>query len=161
MCGIPARIIMRESKIFMAKAKCLYNNTDTADPMTEIGVLDLDDSHWEKVVERGETPVVVMFHSPLCSHCAAMMPHFEKYAREFKGKILFARIDVNRNPLAVGRYGIMATPTFKFFCRGRPVQEIVGEIYPTLLKKITEEALQYSKDCAARSTPIDYNIGYV
>ena len=45
-----------------------------------------------------------------------MMPHFEKYAEDFKDKILFARIDVARNPLAVSsRNGVMATPTFKFF----------------------------------------------
>ncbi|VVB63925.1 Thioredoxin [uncultured archaeon] len=128
--------------------------------MAEKSVMDLDDASWEAVVEKGDKPVVVMFYDQLCPHCMIMMPHFEKYAENFKDKILFARIDVTRNPLAVSRYGIMATPTFKFFCGGRPVQEIVGEIYPTLLKKITEEALEYSKDCGSRSTPIDYNIGY-
>ena len=103
---------------------------------------------------------MVMFYSPSCPHCLAMMPYFEKYADEFEGKISFARIDVNRNPFAVSRYGIMATPTFKFFCSGRPVQEIVGEIYPTLLKKITEDALEYGSSCASKSTPIDFNLGY-
>ena len=128
--------------------------------MADESVMELDESHWETVVEKSEKPVVVMFYDQLCLHCMIMMPHFEKYAEDFKNKILFARIDVARNPFTVSKYGIMATPTFKFFCKGRPVQEIVGEIYPTLLKKITEEALEYSKDCGSRSTPIDYNIGY-
>jgi thioredoxin 1 len=89
-----------------------------------------------------------------------MMPYFKKYAAEFKGKISFAKINVNSNLYAVSRYCIMATPTFKFFFSGRPVQEIVGEIYPTILKKITEDALEYGSSCASRSTPIDFNIGY-
>ncbi len=124
-------------------------------------VIELDDLHWEEIVEKGGKPIVVMFYSPFCPHCMAMMPHFEKYAEEFMGKIPFARIDVNNNPYSVNRYGVMATPTFKFFCGGRPVQEIVGEIYPSLLKKITEDALQYGSARASKSTPIDYNIGYV
>ena len=136
--------------------------TDTfyINTMDENDVVELSDKLWEEVVEKGELPVVVMFYHPLCPHCIAMMPHFEKYAEEFKGKILFARIDVSKNPFSVNRYGVMATPTFKFFCGGRPVQEMVGEIYPALLKRITEDALQYGSECATRSTPIDYNIGY-
>jgi thioredoxin 1 len=128
--------------------------------MDERSVIELNDSNWEKLVEKEGKPIVVMFYSPSCSHCIAMMPYFEKYADEFKGKISFAKIDINRNSHAVSRYGVLATPTFKFFCSGRPVQEIVGEIYPTLLKKITEDALEYGSSCASKSTPIDFNIGY-
>lgn len=102
-----------------------------------------------------------MFYNQLCQHCAAMMPYFEKYAVEFSGKMVFARINVAKNSYSVNRYGVMATPTFKFFCGGKPVQEIVGEIYPPLLRKIVEDALTYGKECISKSTPIDYNVGYV
>jgi thioredoxin-like negative regulator of GroEL len=128
--------------------------------MSEKSIIELDDASWEAAVEKIEDLVLVMFYSPLCPHCMAMMPHFLKYAEELKGKIVFARIDVNKNPYSVERYGIMATPTFKFFCGGRPVQEIVGEIYPTLIKKIAEDVLAYGKDCRLKSTPIDYYAGY-
>jgi len=128
--------------------------------MAERNIIELNDLIWEKVVEKEGKAMVVMFYSPFCPHCMAMMPYFEEYAGEFKDKVIFARIDVNKNPYSVNRYGIMATPTFKFFCGGRPVQEIVGEIYPALLKRITEESLEYGSTCASRSTPIDFNIGY-
>ncbi len=59
------------------------------------------------------------------------------------------------------RYGVMATPTFKFFCQGSPVQELVGEIYPPLLKKTIEDVLQDGVRCIKNSTKIDYEItGY-
>jgi thioredoxin 1 len=123
-------------------------------------IVELDDASWEATVERGEDLVLVMFYSPLCPHCMAMMPYFQKYAQEFRGKMVFARIDVNKNPYSVERYGVMATPTFKFFCGGRPVQEIVGEVYPTLLQKAVEDALRYGRECILKSTPIDYYAGY-
>lgn len=128
--------------------------------MSETNIVELDDRQWEEIVEKKGMPIVVMFYDQLCPYCALMMPHFEKYAEEFKGKITFARIDTGKNPYSAERYGIMSTPTFKFFCAGRPVQEIVGQIYPTLLKKITEESLQHGKECALKSTPIDYYAGY-
>jgi thioredoxin 1 len=128
--------------------------------MSEKSIVELDDASWEAEVEKGGNPVLVMFYSHLCPHCIAMMPHFQKYAEELKGKIVFARVDVNKNPYSVERYGVMATPTFKFFCGGRPVQEIVGEIYPALLKKLAEDALQYGQECILKSTPIDYYAGY-
>jgi len=80
--------------------------------MTEKSIIELDDMNWELLVEKEGKPMVVMFYSPTCPHCLAMMPHFERYADEFKGKISFARIDITRNPFSVSRYGVMATPTF-------------------------------------------------
>jgi thiol-disulfide isomerase/thioredoxin len=123
-------------------------------------IVELNDGQWEDVVGRGGRPVAVMFYNPTCPHCIAMMPYFEKYADEFKDRATFARIDVGKNPIAVAKYGIMGTPTFEFFCGGRPIQEIVGVAYPTLLKKFTEEALDRGKDCSSRSTLIDYDVGY-
>jgi thioredoxin 1 len=55
----------------------------------------------------------------------------------------------------------MATPTFKLFCGGRPVLEMVGAAGPSLLKKMVEDGLTSGAECARRSTPIDYNVGYV
>jgi len=99
--------------------------------------------------------------SPTCPHCQMMMPHFEEYATEFKGKVKFVRINIMENSFMPERYGVTATPTFKFFCGGRPVREMVGAMYPSLLKKMVEEGLSHGAECARNSTPIDYNVGYV
>ncbi len=124
-------------------------------------VIELNDAKWEKSVEKEEKPVMVMFYSTSCPHCQAMEPHFEKYANEFKDKVVFANVNVADNPITVGRYGIMGTPTFKFFCKGKPIQELVGAIYPTLLKKAIEETLQHGSQCVKNTTWIDPGItGY-
>lgn len=124
-------------------------------------IVELNDANWEKSVEEGEKPVMVMFYSTSCPHCQAMEPHFEKYANEFKDKVVFAKVNVTDNPTIVGRYGIMGTPTFKFFCKGKPIQELVGAIYPTLLKKAIEETLQHGSQCVKNTTWIDPGItGY-
>jgi thioredoxin-like negative regulator of GroEL len=124
-------------------------------------VIELNDTNWEKKVEKEEKPVMVMFYSTTCSHCQVMEPHFQKYAKDFKDKVLFAKVNIINNPTIVERYGIMGTPTFKFFCNGQPVQELVGEMYPSLLKKTIEDAFQHSYQCFKNTTWIDPGItGY-
>jgi len=129
--------------------------------MNSENVLELDDINWEKAVEKGKKPVVVMFASPTCPYCRQMEPSFEQYAEEFKDKILFARFDISRSFSTASRYGVMGTPTFKFFCHGKPVGELVGAFYPSLIKKTIEETLERGPKCIENTTWIDSSIsGY-
>jgi thiol-disulfide isomerase/thioredoxin len=129
--------------------------------MTEELLVEVDDLIWEKTVEKGTRPVAVMFYSPTCAFCHQMEPYFKNYAEEFKNSILFAKINIVTNLWTAERYGVKSTPTFKFFCNGKPVQEMVGSVYPALLRKMIEEVLVHGKECANNSTTIDYEItGY-
>jgi len=124
-------------------------------------VRELTDKTWEKNVEKATDPVVILFYSPTCSHCRTMMPYFEEYARELEGSIAFVRIDISANPWTAQRYAIMSTPTFAVFCSGRSVAQIVGAVYPALIRKMIEDGIRNAKECAGGSTVIDYEItGY-
>ncbi len=112
----------------------------------------LDDSNWEKTVEKGEKPVVVMFSSPTCPYCKQIEPYFNEYAKEYKDKIIFGKVDITKNPTIAVRYGVMGTPTFKFYCKGKPVHELVGALYPTLIKKAVEESLEHGEKCVKNAT---------
>jgi thioredoxin 1 len=119
------------------------------------------DLTWEKTVEKSDLPVVVMFYSPTCVFCHQMEPYFRHYAEEYRDKVVFARTDVMTSPWIIERYGVRSTPTFKFFCSGKAVQEMLGAVYPALLKKVIDEVLIHGKECAKGSTGIDYDItGY-
>ncbi|MFA4860893.1 thioredoxin family protein [Methanoregula sp.] len=123
--------------------------------------VDVDDRTWEHSVEKSRIPVVVMFYSPACSFCHQMDPSFRNYAMEYKGVVLFARLSTHTSPWTAGRYGIRSTPTFTFFCKGKPVQELVGAVYPALLKKMIDDVLLHARECADNSSLIDYEItGY-
>jgi thioredoxin-like negative regulator of GroEL len=133
----------------------------TAPPAMQEPLIELTDLNWERTVERSSRPVAVMFYSPTCAFCHQMEPYFRNYAREYKDTIQFARLDIMTSPWTAERYGVRSTPTFKFFCDGKPVQEMVGAVYPALLKKMVDEVLVHGKECAKNSTAIDYEItGY-
>ena len=124
-------------------------------------LIELTDLNWERDVEKSSRPVAVMFYSPTCAFCHQMEPYFRNYAREYKDSIQFARLNIMTSPWTAERYGVRSTPTFKFFCDGKPVQEMVGAVYPALLKKMVDDVLVHGRECAKNSTAIDYEItGY-
>jgi len=124
-------------------------------------LIELDDVTWERTVEKGSRPVAVMFYSPSCAFCHQMEPYFRKYAQEYKEDVVFARLNIMTNLWTAERYGVRSTPTFKFFCDGKPIREMVGAVYPALLKKIIDEVIIHGKECAKNSTAINYDItGY-
>ena len=136
-------------------------DTATAPQQSQGVIIEVDDVTWEKTVEKSDKSVAVMFYSPSCAFCHQMEPYFRNYAEEYKEKVVFARLNIMTNLWTAERYGVRSTPTFKFFCDGKPVREMVGAVYPALLKKIVDEVLIYGKECARNSTSINYDItGY-
>lgn len=124
-------------------------------------IVEVSEKNWDKMIMQSSMPVFVMFHSPTCSHCINIKPHFEKYADEFKETVLFASIDVSKNQKIAATYGVMGTPTFSFICHGKIVNGIVGSVYPTLLKKTVEDGLQFGENCRSKTTWFDQGItGY-
>lgn len=126
--------------------------------MNDTTVIEVTDKEWEKIVENAKKPVAVMFYSPTCAYCHQIDPYFAEYADDFKEKVVFVKLNIVNNQFVVSRYGVMATPTFKFFCEGRPVQELVGAVFPPLLKKTVEDVLKNGDHCVKHSSEIDYEM---
>jgi len=130
-------------------------------PQSDDLLIETDDVSWEPAVERSKKPVLVMFYSPTCVFCHQMEPYVRSYAGEYRDSVIFVRVNILTSPWTAERYGVKSTPTFKFFCSGKPVQELVGAIYPAILKKMIDEVLIHGTECAKNSTLIDYDItGY-
>lgn len=124
-------------------------------------LIEATDLTWEKVVEKAGIPVLVMFYSPTCPYCRSMEPHVRQFAKEYAGVVLFVRLDIMSSQWTAERYGVRSTPTFKFFCSGRPVSDMVGAVYPALLKRMVDEGLQNGQECLIHSTEINYDVsGY-
>ena len=71
-------------------------------------------------------PVVVDYFSHSCGPCVMIAPHFRRMAKEFKGRAVFLKVDVNRNRETSGWARIRAMPTFQFFANAKKVAEFSG-----------------------------------
>lgn len=123
--------------------------------MSAKNIIDLHDTNWEKTVEKSKKPVFVMFYTNTCPYCKQMEPIFQKYSDEFKKKVVFGKVNLENSPTITSRYAIMGTPTFKFFCNGKPINEMTGAISPTVLKKTVEDSFQNGSICMGKTTWIE------
>ena len=101
-------------------------------------MLELNDRNFNDEVLNSDLPVLVDFWAPWCGPCKMIAPIIEELAKELNGKIKFGKINVDENPQAPSRYGIMAIPTLIFFKHGRIADQISGVLNKQQLKKRIE-----------------------
>jgi thioredoxin 1 len=61
-------------------------------------------------------------------------PIIEELARDYSGKILFGKLNVDENPEVSTQYGIMSIPTLLVFKNGKLVDRIIGAMPRRLLE---------------------------
>ncbi len=92
------------------------------------GVITLTSSNFDEFIRNATLPVLVDFWAEWCMPCLMMGPVLEELARDYVGKALFARLNVDKSPEIARRYGIMSIPFFIIFNAGRPVESVVGAV---------------------------------
>jgi thioredoxin 1 len=103
--------------------------------------IDIDDKAFDDKVLKASVPVLVDFWAPWCGPCRAVAPILDELAKEYKGKVTFARLNVDESPQNASKYGISAIPTLLVFKEGKPVGQIVGFRPKAELKKALDEAI--------------------
>ncbi len=101
--------------------------------------------------------VVVEFWHQHCPHCRAIEPVYDELALEYGDKLRFTRLnvmDTPENQQLAAKYGVMETPTFLFFCGGRPINGVVGALPKEDLAQAIEFTIQKHQDCTKKSTPL-------
>lgn len=72
--------------------------------------------------------VVVDCWAAWCAPCRAIAPVVEQLARDYSGKVVFGKLNVDENPETAQRYGIMAIPTLLVMKNGEEIDRIVGAL---------------------------------
>lgn len=88
--------------------------------------IQLTDETFETSVLKADKPVLVDFGAEWCPPCRAMEPVLTALAQEANGKAYIGKLDVDKNPITSGKYGIRNLPTLIVFKSGEPVLKMVG-----------------------------------
>jgi len=101
-------------------------------------VVTLTDSTFDTTIKNASKPILVDFWAEWCMPCRMMAPVVEELARDYAGKAVFAKINVDENCETAERFNVVSIPFFIIFKNGQPVEQILGAVG----RKPLEEAIK-------------------
>jgi len=100
--------------------------------------VEVTDSNFMEVIQRNPL-VVIDCWAPWCLPCRIIAPIIDDMARDYAGRILFGKLNVDENQVATAHFQIMSIPTLLIFKNGKLVDRIVGAMPRRLLEpRITQ-----------------------
>jgi thioredoxin 1 len=101
----------------------------------------LQDATFDKEVLKSDIPVLVDFWAVWCGPCKAIAPAVEDLAKQYRGKVKVAKLDVDEHQQVPQQYGIRSIPTLLIFKGGRVVDTIVGAVPRSKLEESLKKAI--------------------
>ncbi|MDI6916662.1 MAG: thioredoxin [Thermoplasmatales archaeon] len=83
--------------------------------------------------------VVVDCYADWCGPCRMMSPVIDALSEEYKGKIVFGKLNVDENRTIPVKYGIMSIPTLLIFKNKTIVETVVGAVSKERLREKLEK----------------------
>jgi thioredoxin 1 len=87
---------------------------------------EVTDESFDQDVLAAEGPVVIDFWAPWCGPCKAVEPILAQLAEDHSGLVEFAKLNIDENPMAASRYGVLSIPTAILFEGGEARETVVG-----------------------------------
>ncbi len=88
--------------------------------------LEITDASFDEVVLKSDKPVLVDFWAAWCGPCRMVGPIIEEIAKEYEGKAIVGKVDVDANQEFAAKYGVRNIPTVLLFKNGEVVDKQVG-----------------------------------
>jgi len=120
--GVFDRFFRKSDKIDEGDVQTLDSLAEDEYPSMPVRVSEDD---FDKVVER--FPVVVIdCWAPWCMPCLMVSPVVAELTKDYVGKIVFCKLNVDENRAVAVKYEIQSIPTLMVFQNGELVDRIIG-----------------------------------
>jgi thioredoxin 1 len=87
--------------------------------------IHVTDANFTETLKNNKV-ALIDFWAGWCGPCRALAPTIEELARDFSGKVLVGKLDVDENPKTAECFQVYSIPTLIVFKDGCEVERLVG-----------------------------------
>ena len=99
--------------------------------------VEITDLNFDELVMNSTQPVVVDFWAEWCGPCRLIGPVIEELSKEYEGRAIVGKVDVDANSEVSAKFNVKSIPTVLFIQNGVVVDKSVGAVpKATLAEKL-------------------------
>jgi putative thioredoxin len=116
-------------------------------------VMDGTDTNFSQFLELStHVPVLVDLWAEWCTPCKQLSPVLETLVREYKGRLVLVKIDVDANPQLAQAFQAQSIPAIAALIGGKPIQLFAGVLPEQQLRDVFDQVLQLAADNGVSKT---------
>jgi thioredoxin 1 len=126
-------------RIRMKKLREMAERPSTKESNTK--PVDITDREFSNFIGKHRLTIVDCW-AAWCAPCRILSPVIDQLAKEYAGRIVFGKLNVDENPSTASKFSIMSIPTLLVFHKGILVDKLVGAYPYQMLKSKIEDYLR-------------------
>ena len=89
-------------------------------------IIYVSDDSFEKDVLQSDKPVLLDFWATWCHPCKMIAPVLEDLGKDYAGRVVIAKMDIDENPQTPAKFGVRSIPTLMLLKGGVVEKTVVG-----------------------------------
>ena len=88
--------------------------------------IEITDTNFEEVIIKSDKPAIVDFWAEWCGPCRMVGPVIDELSKDYEGKAIIGKINVDSNQVFAAKFGVRNIPTVLIFNNGELIDRQVG-----------------------------------